>query len=167
MHDAVSGGSLSSLNEPGLAALRIRDEPVVQFEANSDQALQSKMVPARSVISQVAIAGTALLSLSLSDGRCTPPMVEPVLSNFPSSSTHPSPERRRMGPIVSPTANRAVSRGWICWQRADAHEHRVGILDLLAGPAGKVGACKACPADFDENCTVAASDLLILLLKWG
>ena len=36
-----------------------------------------------------------------------------------------------MGPIVSPTANRAVSRGWICWRRADAHEHTVGILDLL------------------------------------
>ena len=91
MHHGLSGGSLNSVNKPGLAALRIRDEPVVQFEANSDQALQSKMVPARSVISEVAIADTALLSPSLSDGRCTPPMVEPALSNYPSSSTHPSP----------------------------------------------------------------------------
>ncbi len=91
MHHALSGGSLNSLNESGLAALRMRDKPVVQFEANSDQALESKMVPARSVISQVATASTALLSLSFSDGRCTPPMVEPVLSNLPSSSTHPLP----------------------------------------------------------------------------
>ncbi len=132
MHHALSGGSLNSLNEPGLAALRIHDEPVVQFEANSDQAHGCERVPAKSVISQGAVAGRALLSLSLFDGTCTPPMVEPVLSNFPSSSTHPSPERRRMGPIVSPTPNRALSRGWICWRRADAHEHRVGILDLLA-----------------------------------
>lgn len=108
MHLALSGGSLNSLNEPGLAVLRMREEPAVQFEANSDQAFESKMVPARSVISQVAIDSTVLLSLSLSDGRCTPPLVEPGLSNFPSSSTHPSPERRRMGPIVSPTGNRAV-----------------------------------------------------------
>ena len=71
--------------------MRNRDEPVVQFESTSDQALQSKIVLARSVISQVAIADTALLSLSLSDGKCTPPMTEPVRSNFPSSSTHPSP----------------------------------------------------------------------------
>ncbi len=166
MYHALSGGSLNSLNEPGLATIRIRDEPGLQFEANADQALVSKMVPARSVISQVAIAGSALLSLRLSDGRCTPPMVEPALSNFPSSSRHPSPERRRMGPIVSPTANRPVSRGWICWRRVDAYEHRVGILDLLAGPAGKLGACKGCPAEFDGNRTVGASDLLILLVNW-
>ncbi len=65
MHHALSGGSLNSLNEPELAALRIRDEPPVHFEANSDQAHGCEMVPARSVISQGAVARPSAAELEL------------------------------------------------------------------------------------------------------
>ena len=71
-----------------------------------------------------------------------------------------------MGPIVSPTANHAVSRGWICWRRADANEHTVGILDLLALLAAW-GTDHDGPPDFNNDGTVGILDLLTVLANWG
>ena len=42
----------------------------------------------------------------------------------------------------------------------------VGATDLLL-LLGSWGPCKGCPADFDENGNVGASDLLTLLVNWG
>ncbi len=43
---------------------------------------------------------------------------------------------------------------------------KLGTVGLLKNPPLCVD-CKGCPADFDENGSVGASDLLALLANWG